>query len=141
MSGTTPRNQNPGAALVAQEAELAHRALRAHFERIEQALRQGDLKRGAHLLSELIAQAREHFLNEENIAEGAGLAPSAGGRMLHDALIARAHSLKARCLNSPANTDLNHNIETELVVLLSDLVESDLRIEHRVNEVPEPAAE
>ena len=133
MSDSAPINQNAAAALVAKQAELAHRSLRAQFERVEHALQSGDLRRSAHLLSELIAEAREHFINEENIASGAGLAPSAGGRVLHDALIERAVKLKARCLNSPANTDFRHNIETELVVLLSDLVESGLRIEHNLN--------
>ncbi len=137
MSDSAPKNENAAAtALVAKQAELAHRSMRAQFDRVERALQSGDLRRTAYLLSELIAQAREHFINEENIASGAGLPPSAGGRVLHDALLERAGRLKARCLNSPANTDFRHNIATELVVLLSDLVESDLRVEHRINFTP-----
>lgn len=134
-SDRTTASQTGVAKRIAEEAATAHRELRAHFDRIEQALGANDLHLGAQLLSELIEQARQHFINEENIATQAGLAPGAGGRLMHDALMERARRLKTRCLNSPANTDLRHTIEAELVVLLSDLVESDLRIARRVDTV------
>lgn len=133
---TVPRDKHAVAARVAEQSASAHRDMRVHFERIEHALNGGDLHKSAHLLNDLIAQVREHFINEEGIVLGAGLTSSAGGRVLHDAFLERARVLKARCLNSPANTDLHQDIEAELVVLLSDLVESDLRIEHRIDGAP-----
>lgn len=120
------------ASRAAEEAQAAHRDLHEQFARIEGALADGDLPRGAQLLADLINQAREHFINEENIALSAGLTTSAADRMKHDLLMERARTLKARCLNSPANTDFRNNMEGELVVLLSDLVESDLRVAHRL---------
>ncbi|HEY9163252.1 MAG TPA: hypothetical protein VIN57_01485 [Magnetovibrio sp.] len=135
MSDAAPSDTPPSAVQIAEETAESHRELRAHFERIEQALAAGDLHLGARLLNDLIDLARQHFDNEERIAEQAGLVPGARGRWMHDALMERARRLKARCLNSPANTDLRHIMETELVVLLSDLVESDLRIAQRVEAV------
>lgn len=120
-------------ARIAEQTASAHRELRLHFERIEQALAAGDLQVGATLLNDLIEQARQHFLGEERIAQEAGIDEGACRRWMHDALMERARRLKARCLNSPANTDLRHSIEAELVVLLADLVESDLRIAQRVD--------
>lgn len=133
MSDAVPKDEPPVAALIAEQTASAHRELRTHFERIEQALRAGDLQVGAQLLNDLIDQARQHFLREERTAQEAGIAPVACGRWMHDALMERARRLKARCLNSPTNTDMRHTIETELVMLLSDLVESDLRIAQRVD--------
>lgn len=126
-------------ARIAEQTASAHRELRLHFERIEQALAAGDLQVGATLLNDLIEQARQHFLGEERIARDAGVAEGACGRWMHDALMERARRLKARCLNSPANTDLRHSIEAELVVLLADLVESDLRIAQRVDAAADKA--
>lgn len=133
MSDAAPKDELPVTAMIAEETALAHQELRLHFERIEQALATGDLQVGATLLNDLIEEARQHFLSEERIAQEAGVAPGACRRWMHDALTERARRLKARCLNSPANTDLRHTIEAELVVLLADLVESDLRIAQRVD--------
>lgn len=133
MSKTVANDdQKPGAQQspeqhVADETAMAHGRLRVQFERIEQALQRGELQKGAHLLSDLIAQTREHFLKTEATAPGAGQGPS------HDVMMERARRLKARCLNSPDNADMQHNIGSELVLLLSDLVESDIRISGRVS--------
>ena len=117
---------------MAQAAAFSHPTLRAQMERIENTLANGDLKRATLMLSDLIAQAREHFTAEETIAIGAGLSPNAGGKLQHDSFIERARSLKARCLNAPANTDFNTTLAADLVLLLSDLVESDVRVEKNV---------
>jgi hemerythrin len=138
VSDAAPKDEPQAAAMIAEQTASAHRELRTHFERIEQALSVGDLQLGAQLLNDLIDQARHHFLREERIAQEAGIAPGACGRWMHDALMERARRLKARCLNSPVNTDLRHTIEAELVVLLSDLVESDLRIAQRVDAAANP---
>lgn len=121
------------AGRVAVQQQSAHRDLHAQFAHIESALNSGELQRGAHLLSDLIDQARAHFINEEAITLSAGLTPGDGERLLHDVFMERARKLKARCLNSPANSDFKRAVESELVVLLSDLVESDLRVAHRVD--------
>ena len=118
---------------MAQASEFSHPALRAQMERIENALDSGDLKKGAHMMSELIAQAREHFTTEEGIAVGAGLSSNVGGRLQHDSFVERARSLKARCLNAPANTDFNITLTADLVMLLSDLLENDARVEKNVD--------
>lgn len=118
---------------MAQASEFSHPALRAQMERIENALDSGDLKKGAHMMSDLITQAREHFATEEAIAVGAGLSSNAGGRLQHDSFVERARSLKARCLNAPANTDFNDSLTADLVMLLSDLVENDVRVEKSVD--------
>lgn len=119
---------------LAQASEFSHPALRAQMERIENTLASGDLKRATLMLSELIAQAREHFTTEESIAVGAGLSSNTGGKLQHDSFIERARSLKARCLNAPASTDFNTTLAADLVLLLSDLVESDVRIERSVDD-------
>ena len=134
MSDAPSKAQKSVAAQIAEESALAHHGLRVQFERIERALKDGDLHKGAHLLNDLIDQAREHFTNEESIALGAGLTSSVGGRLLHDIFMERARRLKERYFNRPANTDFSHDIEAKLVVLLSDLVESDLRIEQRIGD-------
>lgn len=134
MSDAAPSDTPPSAAQIAAESTTAHRELRAYFERIEQALAADNLPLGAQLLNDLIDLARQHFNNEERIAQDAGLVSGARGRWMHDALMERARRLKARCLNSPANTDLRHTMGAELVLLLADLVESDLRIAQRVDE-------
>ena len=129
MSKGSAPSELPVARLVAEESAFAHRGLRMQFERIEAALSGGDLQRSARLLGELIGQAREHFTHEESIALGAGYSSNAGGRLLHDAFVERAGNLKARCLNSPDNGYYRQVIGQELVLLLSDLVEHDLRIQ------------
>jgi len=123
-------DKTPGKRL-ADETAVAHRQLRAQLEQVERALQGGDLQKSAHLLSDLITQARTHFLNEENIARSAGLSLADGERLAHDALVERARRLKARCFNSPANTDMRHNISSDLVLLLSDLAERDIRFSTR----------
>ena len=135
MSKESAQSEVSVVELVAEELALAHQGLHAQLERIEEALGRGDLRHSAQLLNELIGQAREHFINEESIALGAGLSSAGSGRLLHDAFVERARNLKARCLNSPANINFNDAIGQGLVLLLSDLVENDLRIERSINKV------
>ena len=138
MARESAQSEPSAAKLVAEESVLAHRSLSAQLERIELALGRGDLQHSAQLLNELIHQIRDHFINEESIALGIGLSSAAGGRLLHDAFVERARYLKARCLDSAAeseNTDFSHIIGQDLVLLLSDLVENDLRLERSINKV------
>lgn len=138
MSRESTQSEPSAVKLVAEESELAHRSLSAQLERIELALNHGDFHHSAQLLNELIHQIRDHFISEESIALGAGLSSAAGGRLLHDAFVDRARHLRARCLDSSTgvgNADFSHIIGQELVLLLSDLVESDLRIERSISKV------
>ncbi|MCR4378808.1 MAG: hypothetical protein NUV50_12040 [Rhodospirillales bacterium] len=138
MSRKSTQSEPSAAKLVAEESVLAHRSLSAQLERIELALGRDDLQHSAHLLNELIHQIRDHFISEESIALGVGLSSVAGGRLLHDAFVERARYLKARCLDSSAgvgNADFSDVIGQELVLLLSDLVENDLRLERSINKV------
>lgn len=136
---------------VAEEMALAHRGLRAQFERIEQAVSKGDMRLGARLLNDLIGQARDHFINNEAIALGMGLSTATGGRLMRDAFVQRASRLMTRCLRNPANAndanidDANTKGQAEikdtLALLLSDLVESDLRIEQSISRSIEKSAD
>lgn len=140
MPRESAQSEPSAARLVAEESVLAHRSLSAQLERIELALERDDLQHSAQLLNELIHQLRDHFISEESIALGVGLSSAAGGRLLHDAFVERARHLKARCLDSSAgsgNIDFNYVIGQELVLLLSDLVENDLRLERSINKVSE----
>lgn len=134
MCAMDAKQVSPASEQLAQASEFSHAALRAQMEHIEKTLGCGDLKRATLMLSELIDQAREHFTAEENIAVGVGLSSNTGGKLQHDSFIERARSLKARCLNAPANTDFNTILADDLVLLLSDLVESDVRIEKNVDD-------
>lgn len=134
MSATVTKQAKLVSKQMAQASAFSHPALRAQMERIEATLNSGDLKRATLMLSDLINQAREHFNAEESIALGAGLSSNTGGRIQHNSFIERARSLKARCLNTPANTDFNTILATDLVMLLSDLVESDVRVEKSVDD-------
>lgn len=131
-------------AQAADEAALAHHGLRHLFERIEHALRDDDLASAARLLGDLIEQARAHFITEECIALGAGRSEAAG-KLTHDAFLERARRLQTNCQRGagsdnarqpgPSRTDL----QAGLVILLSDLVESDLRLQSRLDVKPEGA--
>jgi len=122
----------PLGAEVEAQSSGAHQSLRQLLHRIESAIDSNHFEDGARLLSELIEAVREHFHDEEAIALGAGLSRGAAGRLVHDALIDRARILQARCQNSQPNTPVG-DIRNELVVLLSDMVESDIRIAGRID--------
>lgn len=99
--------------------------LTAQLENIEEALGRGDLQRGATLLNELIDRARAHFIQDERMALGVELTADTGERLMHNALVERARSLKARCFNRPANTEFNVTIRQELASLLADLADQE----------------
>lgn len=125
MTRETPQT-TLSAAACAQEPLRSRSDLNAQLEQIERLLQKGELQRGAYLLNDLIGQMRAHHRQGQSGAQGTGAAPDDEERLTHDHLIERARRLKTRCLNVPANTDLRHAIETDLVVLMGDLMQSDL---------------
>lgn len=121
---------------VAEESAMAHRNMRRYFESIEHAIEANQFDEGAKLLSELIKVARDHFTTEESIVRAGGKTRSAGGRLLHTTFVSRARVLQERCQTTSVSANSREGICNELVMLLSDMVESDLRIERRVDDSP-----
>jgi len=121
---------------VAAESAMAHRNMRRYFESIERAIETDKFAEGAKLLSELINVARDHFTTEESIARAGGKPRSAGGRLLHTTFVSRARALKERCESTAASPSSREAICNELVMLLCDIVESDLRIQKRIDDCP-----
>lgn len=144
MTDATDRAGASALAQVTTETELAHHGLRHLFERIEHALRDDDLASAARLLGDLIEQAREHFIIEERIALGAGRSEAAG-KLAHDAFLERARRLQTNCRQGAGNDSARQpgpsraDLQAGLVMLLSDLVESDLRLQSRLDGKPEGA--
>lgn len=130
-------DENPLSAQVAKESAMAHRSMRRYFESIERAVEADQFDEGAKLLSELINVARDHFTTEETIASAGGKPRSAGGRLLHSTFVSRARALQERCLTTTATEGVREGICNELVMLLSDMVESDLRIQKRIDDSPD----
>ena len=130
-------NGNPLSEQVAEESAMAHRNMRRYFESIERAIEADHFEEGAKLLSELINVARDHFTTEESIASAGGKPRSAGGRLLHTTFVSRARSLQERCESTAATPSNRETICTELVMLLCDMVESDLRIQRRIDDCPD----
>lgn len=122
---------------VAEESAMAHRNMRRYFESIERAIESDNFEDGAKLLSELIRVARDHFTTKESIARAGGKSHSAGGRLLHTTFVSRARSLQERCESTAASPINRENICNELVMLLCDIVESDLRIQRRIDDCPD----
>jgi len=122
---------------VAEESAMAHRNMRRYFESIERAVEADQFDEGAKLLSELISVARDHFTTEESIASAGGKPRSAGGRLLHSTFVSRARALQDRCQSTTASQDVREGICNELVMLLSDMVENDLRIQSRIDNSPD----
>ena len=121
---------------VAEVSAMAHRNMRRYFESIERAIKDDKFAEGAKLLSELISVARDHFTTEESIARAGGKPRSAGGRLLHTTFISRARALQERCESTAATPNSRETICNELVMLLCDMVESDLRIQKRIDDCP-----
>ncbi len=121
---------------VAAESAMAHRNMRRYFESIERAIEDDKFAEGAKLLSELISVARDHFTTEESIARAGGKPRSAGGRLLHTTFISRARALQERCESTAVSSNSRETICNELVMLLCDIVESDLRIQKRIDDCP-----
>ncbi|MFC1673768.1 hypothetical protein ACFL12_06420 [Pseudomonadota bacterium] len=122
----------PGASM-RREQTAAHRAMRHYFDHIEGAIAEGHFEDATERLDALIAFAREHFTTSEGLARGAGLAAPAAGRLVHEALISRACVLRARFQGERDWESAGETMQNELVALLSDIVESDQRVEGRVN--------
>jgi len=129
-------DESPLSEQVAEESAMAHRNMRRYFESIERAVEADQFDEGAKLLSELIRVARDHFTTEETIANAGGKPRSAGGRLLHSTFVSRARALQQRCLTTTATQGVREGICNELVMLLSDMVESDLRIQRRIDDSP-----
>lgn len=111
-----------------------HRTLGQLMYQIEQAISNDRYDVGARLLNDLIATVDEHFRCEEDIAQRAGFNRALGGSLVHDAFLDRARTLQARCEHGRSSA-MVEDISSELVVLLSDIVESDLMIAQRLDAV------
>ena len=122
---------------VAAESAMAHRNMRRYFESIERAIEDDKFAEGAKLLSELINIARDHFTTEESIVRTGGKnTRNASGRLLHTTFVSRARALQERCESTAASPSSRETICNELVMLLCDIVESDLRIQKRIDDCP-----
>lgn len=142
MTDATDRAGTSALAQASTEAARAHHGLRRLLERIEHALRGEDLDSAARLLGDLIDRAREHFVTEEHIALDAGRSEAAG-KLTHDAFLERARRLQTDCRRGAGDggarqgASLRAELQAGLVMLLSDLVESDLRLQSRLDGKPE----
>lgn len=120
---------------LAREAEAhatsSHRNLRQLFHQTERAIADNAFDQAAALLGELIEAARGHFRTTEEIAYHAGLTEKMAGWPMHNALLDRARILQARCQNDQKGACISM-IRNELVVLLSDMVEYDIRFANEV---------
>lgn len=120
---------------LAREAEAhatsSHRNLRQLFHQTERAIADNAFDQAAALLGELIEAARGHFRTTEEIAYHAGLTEETAGWPMHNALLDRARILQARCQNDQKGACISM-IRNELVVLLSDMVEYDIRFANEV---------
>lgn len=112
-------------------ASSIHRSLRHLFQQTEHAIANNAFEQGAAYLDELIDAARGHFRANEDIAQQAGLNERTGGWPPHSDLLDRARILQARCRNAQKGASVSL-IRNELVVLLSDLVECDIRFANEV---------
>lgn len=136
--GKFPSGRTPVDSQVAEEMAQAHGKLHVAFARVENALGEDDLDTAKLRMTGLLDLVRDHFLQEEALAIRAGLTTDAAGRVLHETYMERARLLLeriegARC--AEARTDL----ENRLVLLLSDLVENDLRLQRSLKRPSGPA--
>ncbi|OEJ66525.1 hypothetical protein BEN30_12115 [Magnetovibrio blakemorei] len=112
-------------------ATSTHRNLRQLFHKTERAIADNAFQQAAAHLGELIDAARGHFRTTEEIAFHAGMTEETAGWPMHNALLDRARILQARCQNDQKGTCISM-IRNELVVLLSDMVEYDIRFANEV---------
>lgn len=123
---------------MSEEMAQAHGKLHAAFARVERALGADDLDSAKARMTGLLDLVRDHFLQEESLAIRAGLTTDAAGQVLHETFLDRARLVlqrieQARC--PEARTDL----ENRLVLLLSDMVENDLRLQRSLKRPSGPA--
>lgn len=126
-----PKGGKSPSQAIAREMARAHGKLRAAFDQVEAALGGDDLADAKARMAGLLDLVREHFFAEEALAMRAGLSTDAAGRVLHDAFVERAYLLLER-IGSAKDEDARTDVESRLVMLLSDVVENDLRLQRRV---------
>lgn len=113
------------------QAKSTHRSLRQLFHQTERAITDNAFEQAAAYLGELIEAVRGHFRTTEDIAFQAGMTDETVGWPMHNALLDRARILQARCRNGQKGSGVSL-IRNELVVLLSDMVEYDIRFANEV---------